>query len=165
MLRKDGVRETKGGKFSSKPTGSDISIVVNANHNIITSIQRSFNTSKKISIKDGAWIWRGDPLEVEVSEMLVPDRAQTSRVPAGPVSREEGNRGTMLALKPHVGPTTKASRISPMRCFMGQEGVVDGESGASSLVPSRIFSGVVGEVGVGRRRSPSNSSREKISRK
>ena len=165
MLRKDGIRETKGGKFSSKPTGSDISIVVNANHNIITSIQRSFNTSKKISIKDGAGIRRGDPLEVEVSEMLVPDRAQTSRVPTRPVSREEGNRGTMLALKPNVGPTAKTSRISPMGCFMGQEGVVDGESSASSLVPSSIFSGVVGEVGVGIRRSPSNSSRKEIIRK
>ena len=71
----------------------------------------------------------------------------------------------MLALKPNVGPTAKASRISPMRYFMGQEGVMDGESSAASLVPSRSFSGVVGEVGVGRRRSPSNSSREKISRK
>ena len=165
MLRKDSIRETKGGKFSSKPTGSDISIVVNANHNIITSIQRSCNSSEKISIKNGTRIWRGNSLELEVSEMLVPNRAQTSRVPAGPVSREEGNRGTMLASKANVGPTTKTSRISPMRCFMGQEGVVDGESSASSLVPSRIFSGVVGEVGVGRRRSPSNSSREKISRK
>ena len=104
-------------------------------------------------------------MEVEVSEMLVPDRAQTSRVPAGPVSREEGNRGTMLALKPNVGPTAKTSRISPMGCLMGQEGVVDGESSASSLVPSSIFSGVVGEVGVGRRRSPSNSSRKEIIRK
>ena len=100
-----------------------------------------------------------------MSEMLVPDRAQTSRVPAGPVSREEGNRVTVLALKPNVGPTSKTSRISPMGCFMGQEGVVDGESSASSLVPSSIFSGVVGEVGVGIRRSPSNSSRKEIIRK
>ena len=68
----------------------------------------------------------------------------------------------MLALKPNVGPTAKASRISPMRCLMGQEGVVDGESSAAGLVPSSIFSGVVGEVGVGRRRSPSNSSREEM---
>ena len=74
-MSEDGIRETKGGKFSSKPTGSDISIVVNANHNIITSIQRSCNSSKKISIKNGTWIWRGNPLEVEESEMLVPNRA------------------------------------------------------------------------------------------
>ena len=48
---------------------------------------------------------------------------------------------------------------------MGQEGVVDGESSASSLVSSSIFSGVAGEVGVGRRRSPSKSSRKEIIRK
>ena len=71
----------------------------------------------------------------------------------------------MLALKPNVGPTAKTSRISPMGCFMGQEGVVDGESSASSLVPSRSFSCVVREVGVDRRRSPSNPSRKEISRK
>ena len=75
MLRKDGIRETKGGKFSSKPTGSDISIIVNANHNIITSIQRSCDSNKEIIIKKGAGIWGGNPLELEVSEMLVPNRA------------------------------------------------------------------------------------------
>ena len=71
----------------------------------------------------------------------------------------------MLALKPNVGPTAKTSRISPVRSFLRQEGVVDGETSVPSLVPSSIFSGVGGEVGVGRRRSPSNSGREKISRK
>ena len=68
-------------------------------------------------------------------------------------------------MKLNVGPTTKTGRISPMRYFMGQEGVVDRETSAPSLVPSRSFSCVVGEVGVGRRRSPSNSSRKDIVRK
>ena len=71
----------------------------------------------------------------------------------------------MLALKPNVGPTAKTSRISPMRCFMGQNGVVDGETSAPSLVPNRSFSCVVREVGVGRGRSPSNLSRKEICRK
>ena len=36
-----------------------------------------------------------------------------------------------------------------MRCLVGEEGVVDGEAGASSLVPGGSFSDVVAEISVG----------------
>ena len=44
-----------------------------------------------------------------------------------------------------------------MRCFVGEKGVVDGEAGASSLVPGGRFSDVVAEIRVSQRTSSSKS--------
>ena len=39
VLSEDGIRETQRGELSSKPTGSHISIVVNADYNVISILK------------------------------------------------------------------------------------------------------------------------------
>ena len=52
VLSGDGIRESQRGELSSEPTGSHISIVVDANYNVIPSFQRGSNSREKICIKD-----------------------------------------------------------------------------------------------------------------
>ena len=61
----------------------------------------------------------------------------------------------MLPLQSDGGPSTQACRISTVRCLVGEEGVVDGKTSASSLVPGRSFSGVVAQISVCGRASSS----------
>jgi hypothetical protein len=118
VLRKDSILETQRREFSSNPTRSYISIIINAQHNIIPSFQRGGDNRKEISVKDGTWIGVEYTPELKVPEVLVPDRAQGGRIPAGPVGREEGDRGAMLALEPDEGPAPKSGGVTTMSCFM-----------------------------------------------
>ena len=90
-----------------KPTGPDISIIVKTNDHIVASIQGAGYCSQKVGIKKSARIRRGSGKGLEVSQVLVPNRAQISRIPTGPVGRKEGNSGAMLAFQLDEGPSAK----------------------------------------------------------
>jgi len=119
-------------------------------HNAVTGLKSQRKHCQKISIKDVVRIWMRDVVMVpEVSSLLIPNRSNVVRRPAGPISRDHRYCKVSFTFKADVSPAAKASGVPAMVKFVGTERTGQGEARASDLFPGCLFISIVDQVGEG----------------
>jgi len=85
VLGKDSINKAEGAKFKGQGTRLDVGVVIQANNNVVTRCQRGLYSRKKLGVKECTWIGGIMAFGHKVGKMLVPDRANSRKIPAGAV--------------------------------------------------------------------------------